>query len=126
MNILVCGGAGYVGAHVARELHLRHHKVTVLDNLSTGHREAVRWGQLIQADILDTNALDSVFRENTFDAVIHLCARSIVSDSTTDPYGYYLNNVKARSTCYAVCAPTVLESSSSRPRLLCMGNQYQM
>ncbi|MCR6686405.1 UDP-glucose 4-epimerase GalE [Pseudoxanthomonas sp.] len=94
MNILVCGGAGYVGAHVARELHLRHHKVTVLDNLSTGHREAVRWGQLIQADILDTNALDSVFRENTFDAVIHLCARSIVSDSTTDPYGYYLNNVQ--------------------------------
>jgi UDP-glucose 4-epimerase len=44
MHILVCGGAGYIGSHMARWLALRDHRVTVLDNLSTGHREAVQWG----------------------------------------------------------------------------------
>jgi len=94
MKILVCGGAGYVGAHVARELHLRDHDVTVLDNLSTGHERAVRWGSLVHADILDPNALDSAFTGQGFDAVVHLCARSIVAESTANPYDYYLNNVQ--------------------------------
>ncbi|KAF1697891.1 UDP-glucose 4-epimerase GalE [Pseudoxanthomonas jiangsuensis] len=94
MKILVCGGAGYVGAHVARELHLRNHEVTVLDNLSTGHRQAVRWGRFVQADVMVPPSLDSVLRGGAFEAVVHLCALSIVSGSTADPYGYYLNNVQ--------------------------------
>lgn len=94
MKILVCGGAGYVGAHVARELHLRGHEVIVLDNLSTGHRQAVRWGRLVQADILDTAAVDRVLASDSFGAVVHLCARSIVAESAEDPYAYYVNNVQ--------------------------------
>ncbi|MBD9469814.1 NAD-dependent epimerase/dehydratase family protein [Pseudoxanthomonas sp. PXM01] len=60
MHLLVCGGAGYVGSHVARVLDARGHRVTVLDNLSTGHAEAVRWGPLVRADILDVDSLEAI------------------------------------------------------------------
>ncbi|KAF1684808.1 UDP-glucose 4-epimerase GalE [Pseudoxanthomonas broegbernensis] len=94
MHLLVCGGAGYVGAHVALALHRRGHSATVLDNLSTGHREAVRWGPLFKADLLDMTQLDQAFASRRFDAVLHLCARSLVAESSTDPYAYYENNVQ--------------------------------
>lgn len=61
MHLLVCGGAGYVGSHVARVLDARGHRVTVLDNLSTGHAEAVRWGPLVRADILDVDSLETIW-----------------------------------------------------------------
>ncbi|MBO9718173.1 MAG: UDP-glucose 4-epimerase GalE [Pseudoxanthomonas sp.] len=93
MHLLVCGGAGYVGSHVAKVLYARGHRVTVLDNLSTGHREAVRWGPLIQADILDTASLDAAFQGRHYDAVLHFCARSLVGESMVAPYDYYENNV---------------------------------
>lgn len=93
MHLLVCGGAGYVGSHVARVLDARGHRVTVLDNLSTGHAEAVRWGPLIQADILDVDSLETAFHGQRFDAVLHFCARSLVGESVSAPYDYYENNV---------------------------------
>jgi UDP-glucose 4-epimerase len=93
MHILVCGGAGYIGSHMARWLAERDHRVTVLDDLSTGHREAVRWGNLIEADIGDAHALDRVFSQTRFDAVMHFCARSLVGESVADPYAYYASNV---------------------------------
>lgn len=92
MHILVCGGAGYVGAHTASVLAEQGHRITVLDNLSTGHREAVRWGRLIEADLLDRAALDAAFAE-PIDAVMHFCARSLVGESVAEPYAYYRNNV---------------------------------
>lgn len=93
MKILVCGGAGYVGSHMLRWLVERGHSVTVLDNLSTGHREAVRWGEFVQADLLDPATLETVFAGRCFDAVMHFCARSLVSESVAQPYIYYANNV---------------------------------
>ena len=57
-NILICGGAGYIGSHMAQYLAEAGHAVTVLDNLSTGHRDAVRWGELLEADLLDPEALE--------------------------------------------------------------------
>jgi UDP-glucose 4-epimerase len=93
MHILVCGGAGYIGSHMARWLALRDHRVTVLDNLSTGHREAVRWGDFVQADLLDAASLDAVFEGQRVDAVMHFCARSLVGESVADPYAYYACNV---------------------------------
>jgi UDP-glucose 4-epimerase len=93
MHVLVCGGAGYIGSHMAKWLATRDVAVTVLDNLSTGHREAVRWGELVQADLLDTAALERVFAGRRFDAVMHFCARSLVGESMTRPYDYYANNV---------------------------------
>ena len=92
-NILVCGGAGYIGAHMAKWLAAAGHKPTVFDNLSTGHRESVRWSELIEGDVLDADALRRAFRGRRFDAVMHFCAFSLVGDSVKDPHAYYHNNV---------------------------------
>jgi len=93
MHLLICGGAGYIGSHMAKWAAERGSTVTVLDNLSTGHREAVQWGELIEADLLDAEALAKVFRTHRFDAVLHFCARSLVGESVAQPYDYYRNNV---------------------------------
>ena len=92
-HILVCGGAGYIGSHMARWLAVRGFTVSVLDNLSTGHREAVQWGELIEADLLDPSSLERAFHGRRFDAVMHFCARSLVGESVAKPYEYYANNV---------------------------------
>lgn len=92
-SILICGGAGYIGSHMAQWLAARGHTITVLDNFSTGHRPAVRWGELVEADLMDPNALEQVFQRKHFDAVMHFCARSLVGESVTRPYRYYANNV---------------------------------
>ena len=93
MKILICGAAGYIGSHMLKWLAQRSHSVTVLDNLSTGHREAVQWGEFIQADLLDPGSLERVFAGGSFDAVMHFCARSLVGESVAQPYDYYANNV---------------------------------
>lgn len=93
MKYLVCGGAGYIGAHLCKWLAEGGHEVTVLDNFSTGHRAAVRWGRLIEADIVDKTGLFNALQNERFDAVVHMCARSLVGESMTAPYGYYENNV---------------------------------
>jgi len=93
MNYLVCGGAGYIGAHLCKWLSGHGHQVTVLDNFSTGHRAAVRWGPLIEVDIVDKAALYQALRNERFDGVVHMCARSLVGESMTAPYDYYVNNV---------------------------------
>lgn len=92
-NILICGGAGYIGSHMAQWLAEQGHTVTVLDNLSTGHRHAVRWGELIEADLLDPAALERAFHGRRFDGVIHFGALSLVGESVARPYAYYGNNV---------------------------------
>jgi UDP-glucose 4-epimerase len=93
MKILLCGGAGYIGSHMAKHLAGFGHQVAVFDNLSTGHREAVQWGELVEADLLDPPSLERVFGEDRFDAVMHFCARSLVGESVQQPYAYYANNV---------------------------------
>lgn len=93
MKYLVCGGAGYIGSHLCKWLRTAGHEVVVLDNFSTGHREAVRWGRLIEVDIGDKPALFDALRGEYFDAVVHLCARSLVGESMLAPYDYYENNV---------------------------------
>jgi len=93
MQVLVCGGAGYIGSHMAKWLAAHDVAVTVLDNLSTGHRAAVRWGELVEADLLDPASLERVFAGRRFDAVMHFCARSLVGESMRLPYDYYAKNV---------------------------------
>lgn len=93
MHVLVCGGAGYIGAHMAKALACAGCKVTVFDNLSTGHRAAVQWGALVEGDLLDKDALGRLFKTHRFDAVMHFCAWSQVGESVRDPYAYYRNNV---------------------------------
>lgn len=94
MKYLVCGGAGYIGSHMAKSLAEAGHEVVVLDNLSTGHREAVKWGKLIEADIRNKDSLSTALNGEVFDGVIHMCARSLVGESMKQPFEYYMNNVQ--------------------------------
>ncbi|MEW9571167.1 UDP-glucose 4-epimerase GalE [Rhodanobacter sp. Si-c] len=92
-HILVCGGAGYIGSHLVRHLLERGHRVTVFDNLSTGHRAAVGNADFAEGDLLDSAALGRVFARAPVDAVVHFAALSIVADSVRDPERYRRNNV---------------------------------
>ena len=92
-GILVCGGAGYIGSHMVRLLVAEGFDVVVLDDLSTGHREAIGGVELVAADIRDVSALDSVFEAGDFAAVMHFCAKSLVEESVQKPLTYYDNNV---------------------------------
>lgn len=93
MKVLVCGGAGYIGSHMVRQLQASGHETIVFDNLSTGHREAIEGVVLIAGDLRDPLALRELFAGHEFDAVIHFCARSLVGESLNEPYAYYENNV---------------------------------
>lgn len=93
MKVLVVGGAGYIGSHMCKHLAENGHSVVVCDNLSTGHRAAVRWGQLVEVCLGDTAALDNLFRTQRFDAVMHFAAASLVGESVAEPLKYYRNNI---------------------------------
>ncbi|RKZ34789.1 UDP-glucose 4-epimerase GalE [bacterium] len=92
VNILIIGGAGYIGSHVTYLLREKGYKTFVYDNLSTGHKELVS-GPFIYGDILEENRLEDVFASHKIDAVIHLAAKSLVSESITKPLFYYENNI---------------------------------
>jgi UDP-glucose 4-epimerase len=74
-------------------LTLRGCDTTVFDNLSTGHRAAVRWGHFVEGDILNRETLDNLFASREIDVVMHFCALSQVGESVRNPYAYYRNNV---------------------------------
>lgn len=80
---------------MCKRLHEAGHAVIVLDNLSTGHRAAVQWGELIEAGLQDTAIVTRTLKERSIGAVMHFAASSLVSESVTDPYSYYSNNVCA-------------------------------
>jgi UDP-glucose 4-epimerase len=92
-HILVCGGAGYIGSHMVRLLMADGHRVTVFDNLSTGHRAAVGGAALVEGDLLDPDALRCAFADDRIDAVMHFAALSVVGESVREPVRYYRNNV---------------------------------
>lgn len=92
MKILVTGGAGYVGSHMVRTLGRQGHDLVVYDDLSSGHRDAVLSGRLIEADLTDHETLDEIFKAERFDAVIHFAAFIAVEESVKNPLKYYRNN----------------------------------
>jgi UDP-arabinose 4-epimerase len=92
MNVLVTGGAGYIGSHTAKALHAAGHSPIVVDNLSFGHEWAVRWGPLERGDLCDVEWLGEVFGRHRVDAVIHFAASAFVGESMTDPRKYFRNN----------------------------------
>lgn len=93
MHVLICGGAGYIGSHMAKMLAARGEQATIFDNLSTGHREAVQWGPLIVGDLLTPVDIDTALQTGAYDAVMHFSAKSLVGESVSHPDRYYLNNV---------------------------------
>lgn len=104
MKILVVGGAGYIGSHMVKMLSRKEHHVVVLDNLTTGHADAVRYGKFIQGDMADAALLDHLFATEHFDAVMHFAAFSLVGESVTDPAKYYRNNL-ASTLCLLDAMP---------------------
>lgn len=94
MTVLVLGGAGYIGSHTVYELVDRGNDVVIIDNLETGHIEAVHpKARFYQGDIRDRAFLDGVFDKEKIDAVIHFAANSLVGESMVDPLKYYDNNL---------------------------------
>lgn len=93
MAILVTGGAGYIGSHTVVELISKGEEVVVLDNLRTGHREAVLGGTFVEGDLKDGALLDQIIQEHAIEAVIHFAASSLVGESVVKPLDYYENNL---------------------------------
>jgi UDP-glucose 4-epimerase len=92
-NILVVGGAGYIGSHMVTQLLAQGYKVMILDNFSTGHRRLVTGGELVEGRLGDSGLLHRIFSENNISAVMHFAAFSLVGESVQKPLKYYENNV---------------------------------
>jgi UDP-glucose 4-epimerase len=98
MNVLVTGGAGYIGSHAAHFLAASGHEVWVYDNLSRGHAAACRSDRLIEADTRDLTTLRQALRSHGIEAVLHFAGSALVGESYADPAKYYDNNVAASLT----------------------------
>jgi UDP-glucose-4-epimerase GalE len=92
-RVLVTGGAGYIGSHTCKALQTAGFTPVVYDNLSAGHRAAVRYGDLVEGDILDTAAVAAALRRHRIGAVMHFAALLDVGESVREPARYYRNNV---------------------------------
>jgi UDP-glucose 4-epimerase len=93
-NILVTGGAGYIGSHVVKELLRQGNQPIVYDNLQAGHRGAVRNAIFVQGDLADTEKLRETFQSHSIYSVMHFAADSLVGESVKNPLRYFNNNVK--------------------------------
>ncbi len=96
MNVLVVGGAGYIGSHCVRQLIAAGHKPVVLDNLVYGHRAALADGvPFYEANLGDEAAVGKILRDEQIELVMHFAAYCYVGESVTEPLKYYFNNVSA-------------------------------
>ena len=102
-NILVTGGAGYIGSHAVKMLGEQGHKLVVLDNLSKGFREAVLHGQLIVGDTGDKKLVEKILAENDIDSVMHFAASTVVPESVLEPLKYYNNNTRNTLSLIECC-----------------------
>jgi len=99
MNILITGGAGYIGSHVAKQLlEIAKHNITILDNLSTGSQKTIDTLQSIQKfdfvklDLKEFEKVKEVLQKNKIDTIIHFAASIVVPESVENPLKYYMNN----------------------------------
>src|SRR4029077_17372083 len=92
MNILVTGGAGYIGSHTAAAIMKSGHTPIIFDNLSAGHRWAVGSKTLVEADLVDKRSIRHAIEQHYIEAVVHFAAHAYVGESVTDPRKYFQNN----------------------------------
>jgi UDP-arabinose 4-epimerase len=105
-TVLVVGGAGFIGSHTSKLLSKQGYEPVVYDNLSTGHRAAVRWGAFVEGDILDTAHLVAAIEEHKPSSVIHFAASAYVGESVENPAKYYRNNVAGTLSLLEACRLT--------------------
>ena len=93
IKIFIIGGAGYIGSHMVKALYQEGYEPITIDNLSTGHKDSVLYGEFENCDILDSAKLNRLFIKYKPEMVIHFGAFSLVGESVNEPYKYYYNNV---------------------------------
>jgi len=103
-SILVTGGAGYIGSHVVRRLGETGQRVVTLDNLSTGFRESVLYGEFVEGDTGDQRLVSRLLQEHQVDTVMHFAAHTVVPESVRDPLKYYRNNTCNSRSLLECCA----------------------
>lgn len=103
MKILITGGAGYIGSHVVKALGKLGHDLTIFDNLSTGHRQAVTYGELVVGDLADKSTLETLFETKKFEAVLHFAGSIVVPESVSEPLKYYQNNTLNSHFLISLC-----------------------
>lgn len=101
-SILVVGGGGYIGSHMVKMLCRSGYDVTVLDNFSTGYRDAIVGGRVVEGDLGDARLLDGLFSEGRFNAVMHFAGLIEVGESVAEPARYYDNNLVRTLTLIAL------------------------
>ncbi|MCS7292353.1 MAG: UDP-glucose 4-epimerase GalE [Gloeomargarita sp. SKYBB_i_bin120] len=116
MAVLVTGGAGYIGSHTCKALAQAGYTPVVLDNFSTGHPWAVRWGECVTVDLAERDKLVDVLRQYNIRAVMHFAASAYVGESMTNPAKYYRNNLihtlNLLEAMVAAGVPTIVFSST--------------
>ncbi|HMM44422.1 MAG TPA: UDP-glucose 4-epimerase GalE [Candidatus Macondimonas sp.] len=103
-SVLITGGAGYIGGHVARLLGQRGESLIILDDLSTGHLDNVRFGQIVIGDAGNAALLDDLLSRHAIDTVLHFAARTSVPESVQRPLDYYETNTCVTQTLLGACA----------------------
>ena len=93
MNVLVTGGAGYIGSHTAKTLARSNYRPVVIDDLSTGHAHNVKWGPFVRANLSETAVVRSVLKEYKIASVIHFAGSALLGESVSQPLSYFQNNV---------------------------------
>lgn len=105
-NILVTGGAGYIGSHVVKLLGRAGHRLVTLDNLSKGFKESVLFGELVVGDTGDRDLVLRVLRDHRIETVMHFAAFTIVPESVAQPLMYYANNTANTRNLLECCVAT--------------------
>ena len=110
-NILITGGAGYIGSHVTEILLKKRKKVFLIDNLSTGHRKLInKKAKFFKLDIHNKKKIKKVIEKYKIDSVIHLAANLIIRESQKKPKKYYKNNVLGTKKILEACVNTTIKN----------------
>ncbi|MBZ9571011.1 UDP-glucose 4-epimerase GalE [Methanobrevibacter sp. TMH8] len=124
--ILVTGGAGYIGSHVNKELHKEGYDTVVLDNLSYGYEDAIKWGEFVKCDLADTEKVESIFNKYDIEGVMHFAGFISVGESVKFPAKYYKNNYKNTLSLLKVMKNNSINKFIFSSTAAVYGNPYQV